>query len=333
MPAVVVQDVIELSDTGYKLNGAAEVAFSNTNAVVKFASNVITYKIGGLTAGASYKVSIVGQDATTGASSQKPITVTQKTEPLANKKAPGKLGALKGTKPTINSVQLTWEAPVVTGTISRYVIQVWEPQAKPNVARLVQEITMTVAEYNTAKVATDGYKITGLLAGTNYTFAVKAVDAENKDLTPYAVKAVKTAAYPAVKVDVKKNTLSMPAKLDSAIGISAANYTTYELVWMKPADKTAGTPLTAVSLGIFTLSDMTNVKDKGVITGIDGLLKSGLSKKPSNYGSLLTAIKGLAKSNFVLRAVTLSGDLLANGSAEAKFTLTSAQVVDWLPAS
>jgi hypothetical protein len=183
VPGTVVQDIVDVSDP-------ENVKVNNQDVPTDIAKVVrgttVEYTIHGLVAGTTYKVSIVGQDTATGAVT-KAVAVTQKTQKLPTK-APLKFAAVG--KPTITSVKLQWNDITTLPADAYYVIEVWSPKTKTAAPKLVQTINVEADDK-----ATVGTTVNGLLANTKYTFAVKAVDIDGNDLTPFAVKAITTAKW------------------------------------------------------------------------------------------------------------------------------------------
>ena len=194
VPGIVVQDIVDISGTAeggsgkVKLNGV-EV---EDDVIKVVEGSAIAYKISNLAAGATYKVSIVGQNSDTGATSKKAITVSQKTEKLNNGKAPKSLAAAK-TDIKINGLKLKWAAPspAPSGAVG-YIVQVWAPKTKTEAPKLVQEVRVSGTEATIIGLP--------LAGGTKYIFAVKAVDTAGAALTAFAAKAIATAKFAAPSV-------------------------------------------------------------------------------------------------------------------------------------
>ena len=290
IPGTVVQDIVTLtSDTAGTTTG---------NGVVTVSGTTITYKIDGLVAGATYKVSIVGQNdagATT-----KAVSVSQKATKLAA--APKKFVA--DGKPTIDSVKLKWDA---ASGAAGYVIEVWSPKTKTEAAKLVQVIEVG---------AVTGTTINDLKAGTKYTFAVKAVDATGKDLTAFASKAISTAKWAA------------PSKLKlNAIDMTVTGSIPKEAAWTKNSVNGSLSRVDAYSQ--FAVYYLNNAKQE-VLLGFVGAAVDGTANKVTSesLSALLANVNQSsvpAKVSFIFKAVVptdaaVESDIV-NNSLSGKFTV------------
>ena len=286
----VVQDIVDISGEKAKVNGK-EVntcrAGSGVETFIVMVGNsgkFITYNIEGLVSGATYKVSIVGVNVNGAVT--KTATITQRTlkEPT---KAPAKLKA-EG-KPSIDSVKLTWNA---TSGADKYIIQVWSPKTKTDTPKLVRYIEISAAEYAsvTSGGISNGWTISGLMAGTKYTLAVKAEKTGTSGfVTVFASKVISTAKYPAPKINLAKGVGTIPA---FANGLSGANYQHYEVYYVDINKKD-------VCIGTVSLPTAPNEKDK-----ID--LNLSMLTPNANFAAFETWVKGLGKKSvkFVVKAVT-----------------------------
>jgi hypothetical protein len=196
------------------------------------------------------------------------------------------------------------ERPNMTGDFGKYVVEVWSPKVGTLQPMLLKKIDVTT-----------GNKVTigGLLAGTKYTIAVKAVDTGDKDMSPYAVATVSTAAYAAVKVDLKpaKDTVTLPKTFDDKIGISGANYQSYALYWLNGKEE--------VYIGYYSLTSAPSAPNVAIGVKASDLLKdlTIVNTKAETDVKALTA----AKTNFVLKAAVLDGAVVSNCSVGAKIAL------------
>ena len=99
----------------------------------------VTYKIEGLKSSTTYKVSIFAQNAS--GTTTKTVSVKVKTLKIA---APTKLASSKTVKPTVSTINLTWQPPKkgfgVDG-VNGYIVEVWAPPASKGVEpELVQVV-------------------------------------------------------------------------------------------------------------------------------------------------------------------------------------------------
>ena len=219
VPGTVVQEVVRAIREGEGTNVDA--------------NSVLTHTITGLRQNTSYRFSIVGVNENGNAT--RAVTVTQRTDRAETWRAPSGLRTEQGTRPTINSVKLAWNSVL---NADKYIVQVWSSATRTSAAALVQNIT--IERVGNAPPETT-LEVKNLIAGTRYIFAVQAVkdtgtDAEKFE-TAFASRAISTARYPAPQLSLLRqtNNVTIP-NFNSATnmrnGLSAANYTHYELFWV-----------------------------------------------------------------------------------------------------